>query len=132
MVVFTDSKPDKSQYRKFKIKTVEGINDIGMIREVLTRRFRNDWPKPQIILIDGGKAHLNVAEKVIAEAKLDIPIVAVAKGPTRKKLDLYYTRNAHRHFETISDLSLLEKIRNEAHRFAIAYHRKRRRAEWLK
>jgi len=131
MIVFKDKKPDKSQYRKFKIKTVEGINDIEMIREVLTRRLKNDWPKPDLILIDGGKGHLNVAEKILNEFKLEIPIVAIAKGPTRKKLDLYYTKNSHKYFEIISDLVLLEKIRNEAHRFAITYHRKLRRKNWL-
>jgi len=132
MVVFTSKKPDKSQYRKFKIKTVPGINDVGMIREVLTRRLKNDWPLPNLILIDGGKGHLNAAENILKEFKWDIPVAALAKGPTRKKMDLYYTKNAHQCFEIISDIVLLEKIRNEAHRFAIAYHRKRRRSEWLK
>lgn len=132
MIVFTNKKPDKSQYRKFKIKTVEGINDIGMIREVLTRRFKNDWPKPNLLLIDGGKAHLNAAENILKEFKLDIPVVSIAKGPTRKKLDIYYTKNAHQYFDIISDLSLLEKVRNEAHRFAIAYHRKLRKMHWIK
>jgi excinuclease ABC subunit C len=132
MIVFTDNKPDKSQYRRFKIKTVSGIDDISMIKEILERRLKNDWPKPNLILIDGGKGHLNAAQFIINKLRLDIPVVAVAKGPTRKKLDLYYTKNVHRHFEIISDIILLEKIRNEAHRFSIAYHRKRRRLEWLK
>jgi excinuclease ABC subunit C len=131
MVVFVDRKPDKSQYRKFKIKTVLGINDVAMIREVLTRRLKNDWPLPKVILIDGGKGHLNTAENVLKDFKLDIPVVAIAKGPTRKKLDLYYTKNAHQHFEIVSDIVLLEKIRNEAHRFAIAYHRNLRQRKWL-
>jgi len=131
MVVFADKKPDKSQYRKFKIKTVPGINDVGMIREVLTRRFKNDWPLPKIILIDGGKGHLNAAENVVKDFELDIPVVALAKGPTRKKLDLHYTKTAHQYFEIISDIVLLERIRNEAHRFAIAYHRNLRRRTWM-
>jgi len=144
MVVFTNKKADKSQYRRFKIKTISGINDIAMMKEVLTRRIKRtfatyelrlatkkDWPKPNLILIDGGKVHLNMAEKLLRDAGWDVPIAAIAKGPTRKKLDLYYTKNAHRHFEIISDIVLLEKIRNEAHRFAIAYHRKLRRRNWI-
>lgn len=143
MVVFINGKPDKSQYRRFKIKAVSGINDIKMIKEVLERRFKrkttnyesritnHEWPKPNLIILDGGKTHLNMAEKILNDNSWDIPIVAIAKGPTRKKLDLYYTKNAHEYFGIISDLTLLEKIRNEAHRFAIAYHRKLRRSEWL-
>jgi len=104
---------------------------VGMVREVLTRRLKNDWPLPNVILIDGGKGHLNTAENILKEFKLDIPVVAIAKGPTRKKLDLYYTKNAHQHFEIVSDIVLLEKIRNEAHRFAIAYHRNLRQRKWL-
>jgi len=55
MVVFTNGKPDKNEYRKFKIKTISGIDDVGMMREVLYRRFNNNWPKPELILLDGGK-----------------------------------------------------------------------------
>jgi excinuclease ABC subunit C len=140
MVVFINGKPDKSQYRRFKIKTVAGINDIKMMQEVLGRRSKRSdkklgtgyWALPNLILIDGGKTHLNMAEKLLNDADWNIPIVAIAKGPTRKKLDLYYTKNAHGHFEIISDLTLLEKIRDEAHRFAIAYHRQLRRTKWMK
>lgn len=130
MVVFLNSKPDKSQYRKFKIKTVPGIDDVGMIKEILERRFRNDWPKPDLILIDGGKGHLNAALNVIIDYKLNIPAAAVAKGPTRKKLDIYYSKNATKYFNILGNTPLIEKIRNEAHWFAIAYHRKVRRKEW--
>ena len=161
MIVFSNNKPDKSQYRRFKIKTVAGTDDVGMMREILERRIKREklrkntyknssqqttkkltahglriatekWPKPDLIILDGGKGHLNMAEKLLRDTGWDIPIVAAAKGPTRKKLDLYYTKNAHCYFEIISDLTLLEKIRDEAHRFAIAYHRKRRRKEWIK
>jgi len=131
MVVFLDKKSVKSQYRKFKIRIVQGINDVGMMREVLSRRIRNNWPKPELVILDGGKGHLNMAEKLLRDAGWKAPIVAIAKGPTRKKLDLYYTKNANLYHEIIADLVLLEKIRNEAHRFAIAYHRKLRRKNWL-
>jgi len=114
-------KPNKSQYRKFKIKTVEGINDVAAMEEVLKRRFHNNWPKPNLIILDGGAGHLNMARKVLRIFHYDIPLLAVAKGPTRKKLDI-------RTFGRVPELSknILEQARDEAHRFAITYHRKLR------
>lgn len=130
MVVFSGSKPDKSQYRKFKIKTIEGSNDVGMMREVLIRRFKNDWAMPDLILLDGGKGHLNMAEKVLRERLgLDVAIVAIAKGPTRKKLEIRSTRSkttATEIMNFLNDKDLLKRIMDEAHRFAITYHRKLR------
>jgi len=130
MVVFAGSKPDKSQYRKFKIMTVAGIDDIGMMREMLQRRFQNDWPLPDLILADGGKGHLNMARNVVAEFGHDIPVVAVAKGPTRKKVDVYYNKEAQIFHDIVGNTKLVERIRNEAHRFAISYHKKLRRKNW--
>ncbi|MCX5726842.1 MAG: GIY-YIG nuclease family protein [Candidatus Saganbacteria bacterium] len=141
MTVFQNNHPDKSQYRKFKIKTVSGIDDVAMMREVLYRRFGNDWAKPDLILLDGGKGHLNMAQSALNDLKLDIPVIAVAKGPTRKKLDIfqskflltYLGRNEEireKYNRILSDAKLLERIRNEAHRFAISYHKKLRRENW--
>jgi len=130
MVVFAGSKPDKSQYRKFRIMTARGIDDVGMMREVLRRRFKNDWPLPDLIFVDGGKGHLNMAQNVVSEYGHDIPVVAVAKGPTRKKADMYYNKEAVVFQNIISDQRLVERIRNEAHRFAISYHKKLRRKNW--
>ncbi len=130
MVVFAGRKPDKSQYRKFRIMTIDGIDDVGMMREMLKRRFQNDWPLPDLIFVDGGKGHLNMAENVIAQFGYNIPVVAVAKGPTRKKLDMYYNKEALIFQNIISDAKLVERIRNEAHRFAISYHKKLRRKNW--
>ena len=141
MVVFSGNTPDKSQYRKFKIKTVSGIDDVGMMREILYRRFNNNWSKPDLMILDGGKGHLNMAQKVIGDLKLRIPIIAVAKGPTRKKLDVYQSKflltflgkneELRKNYSNIlSDIKLLERIRNEAHRFAISYHKKLRRKNW--
>jgi excinuclease ABC subunit C len=130
MVVSSGNKLEKSQYRKFKIKTVAGIDDVGMMREVLRRRFQNDWPLPDLIFVDGGKGHLNMAENVVAEFGYDIPVVAVAKGPTRKKVDVYYSKEALAYREIISNNKLVERIREEAHRFAISYHKKLRRKNW--
>jgi excinuclease ABC subunit C len=166
MVVFVGNKPDKSQYRKFKILTVKGVDDVGMMREILVRRFtryqnylnnikstntskksngrllkkkyekyfgtgfQNNWPLPDLIFVDGGKGHLNMAQNVVAEFGYSIPVVAVAKGPTRKKLDVYYNKEALVFQNIVSDKKLVEKIRNEAHRFAIGYHKKLRRKNW--
>ncbi|MDP1845559.1 MAG: GIY-YIG nuclease family protein [Candidatus Moranbacteria bacterium] len=141
MVVFTNGKEDKNEYRKFKIKTVSGIDDVAMMREVLYRRFKNNWARPDLILLDGGKGHLNMAQSVLKDFKMDIPVIAVAKGPTRKKLDVYQSkflltylgRNEQireKYNRILSDEKLLERIRNEAHRFAISYHKKLRRENW--
>lgn len=121
MVVFANNKPDKSEYRKFKIKTVNTTNDVGMIREILIRRFQHKgWVLPDLIIIDGGRAHYNIAKTVFKKYNLNIPVLAVAKGPKRNKLDLYYDRIMN------IDSKLIEQIRDEAHRFAIQYHRKLR------
>ncbi len=141
MVVFLGNKPDKNEYRKFKIKTVSGIDDVAMMREVLMRRFRNNWQKPDLMILDGGKGHLNMAQRITEELKLEISIIAVAKGPTRKKLDIYQSkflltylgRNEEireKYNRILSDANLLERIRDEAHRFAISYHKKLRNKIW--
>jgi excinuclease ABC subunit C len=141
MVVFANGKADKKEYRKFKIKTVSGIDDVAMMREVLIRRFGNNWPKPDLIFLDGGKGHLNMAQRIIETSKLEIPIIAVAKGPTRKKLDIYQSkflltylgRNKEireKYNRILSDNKLIERIRSEAHRFAISYHKKLRGKNW--
>ena len=128
MVVFDNTdreiKPNKDQYRKFRIKTVEGANDVGMMEEVLMRRFRNNWKLPNLIILDGGRGHLNMARRVLRIYHLDIPLLSVAKGPTRKKLDFYS-------FGTLPklDKNIIEQIRDEAHRFAVVYHRKLRGKE---
>ncbi len=122
MVVFTGGRPDKAEYKKFKIRMAKGINDIAMLEEVLTRRFKHkEWKTPDIILIDGGLGQLNAAKKVLKAYNLNIPIVAMAKGPTRKKADLRY-------FGAVPevDLDILKQARDEAHRFAISFHRKLR------
>jgi excinuclease ABC subunit C len=128
MIVFQNNEPDKSQYRKFKIKTIVGADDVGMMREVLLRRFKNDWPMPDLILLDGGQGHLNMAQKLLLELGLDIPLVAVAKGKTRKNLELRITNYelGDRIKNILKDKNLVKQIMDEAHRFAIGYHRKLR------
>lgn len=134
MAVFLDGEIAKDEYRKFKIKTVKNTNDVGMLREVLKRRFRNDWPLPDLILMDGGRGQVNIAQKVLNKYKLNIPVIGAAKGPTRKKLDLYFSdENIIRDLaENIIEIGsrpyiinrkLISHIMAEAHRFAISYHR---------
>lgn len=130
MVVFDNSDgeigPNRSQYRKFRIKTVTGANDVASMREVLLRRLNNRWPEPDLIVLDGGRGHLNMARQVLKGFQREIPLLAVAKGPTRKKLDRYA-------FGSVPEISdkLLEQIREEAHRFAITYHKKVRRESFM-
>ena len=130
MVVFDNSegeiKSNKSQYRKFKIKTIEGTNDVGAMEEILARRFKNNWPRPNLIILDGGSGHLNMARKVVRNYKIEIPLLAVAKGLDRKKLDV-------RSFGTIPEIpkNIIEQVRDEAHRFAIKYHRNLRKNNLL-
>ncbi|MFA5777748.1 MAG: GIY-YIG nuclease family protein [Parcubacteria group bacterium] len=139
MVVFKNNEPDKSQYRKFKIKTVSSADDVGMMKEVLMRRFNNNWPKPDLILLDGGQGHLSMYDKLARELKLEIPVIAVAKGPTRKISNFQFliskqfpiSKFSNDLKNIINDKNLLGRITSEAHRFAIAYHKKVRRKSFI-
>jgi len=132
MVVFFDGKPDKDEYRKFKIRTVMKPDDVGMLKEVLSRRFKSAslsginlqknkrWALPNLILVDGGKGQVNVVNSVLAECGLRVPVVGVAKGSKRKRNDV--VGKVPRGIEK----KLLIQVRDEAHRFAISYHKKLR------
>lgn len=125
MVVFTDGQPDKSEYRKFKIRQVSGTNDVEMIREIVERRFNHpEWTMPDLIVIDGGIGHKNATELALREHGLKIPIVSIAKGPTRKGEKLFFMQK--RGF-LYPDIDFIKKMRDEAHRFAITFHRSLRR-----
>ncbi|MDH4358846.1 MAG: GIY-YIG nuclease family protein [Candidatus Berkelbacteria bacterium] len=117
MVVFIDGMSEKSEYRKFKIKWVKGANDVAMMKEVLIRRFHNDWPHPDLILIDGGRGQVNAAVSVLKNLGLDIPVIGLAKGPDRKKDELITSRTLPR-----QDISLFKEVRDESHRFAKGYY----------
>jgi excinuclease ABC subunit C len=130
MVVFEDGKPNKNEYRKFKIKSVSGPNDVGMLTEMLERRFRHSspegrtgdrWPLPDLVLIDGGMPQANAAYRVVRAARLKVPVVGLAKGPERKRNDIIgaVPKNV--------SLTTLIQVRDEAHRFAISYHKALRR-----
>lgn len=134
MVVFENAEPNKNEYRKFRIKTVTGINDTSMLAEVLFRRFQHpEWPQPDLLFLDGGSGQLNLAKKILEELKLKISLVAVAKGPTRKKLDLRISIiKLNREIkEILSNKLLIRRIMDEAHRFALAYHKKLRKKNFF-
>ncbi len=128
MVVFVNGVPDKSAYRSFKIKAVEGINDIAAMREVLARRMTHlhEWGVPNLIVVDGGKGHLAMAEDLWCKLGVQIPVIAVSKGPTRKRVDIHKSAAYPVRDTLIADVTLVEHLREEAHRFAIAYHKKLR------
>lgn len=122
MVVFVNGEPAKDQYRKFKIRTIMQSNDVGMLKEVLRRRFKHippagGWPLPSLILIDGGKPQVNAARMILGALRITIPVVGIAKGPTRKKNEFIGAIP-----KGISEDTLIS-VRDEAHRFAIGYHR---------
>ncbi len=117
MVVFTGGEPDRNEYRKFRIRWITQSDDTGMLREVIGRRLGNDWPLPDLMLIDGGKGQVHAAETVLSEHGVRIPVVGIAKGPERKKNEFIGM------VPKWADEKVLIRIRDEAHRFAISYHR---------
>ncbi|MDZ4384901.1 MAG: UvrB/UvrC motif-containing protein, partial [Candidatus Moranbacteria bacterium] len=136
MIVFENGEPNKDEYRKFRIKTVEGANDVAMMAEVLLRRFKNAWRQPDLVLLDGGQGHLNMAQKLSHNLGLAIPLAAVAKGPTRKKIEVRTPSDPISGFskeaeEILHNDRLLKNIMDEAHRFAVTYHRKVRKSEFI-
>ncbi len=130
MVVFENGAPAKSEYRKFRIRTVVGSNDVASIAEMLTRRLRNPWRTPDLILIDGGLPQVHAAEQVIREREaihklpFPIPVIGIAKGQARKRNDLICSKNNLELVHLCEPYKdLLISVRDEAHRFAIKYHR---------
>ncbi len=129
---------DKSRYRKFRIKTVEGISDFDMLKEVLKRRLTRGkaneerWILPDLLFVDGGKGHLASALEVRLKLELTAeraPIGSVAKGPTRRRVDLYGTDFAKVPQVQTDEAwgTVAELLREEAHRFAIIYYRSQHR-----
>lgn len=138
MVVFNNGEPEKGEYRKFRIKT-DAEGDIAMLEEVLSRRAarmkgaKQSWPEPDLIIIDGGKAQLNVALKVLKTNDLDIPVLSVSKGEglrSAKAPDKIFFPEQDKPLElplASPALHIIKRVRDEAHRFAIGYHREVRR-----
>lgn len=129
-VVFVQGKPDKSQYKKFRIRMKNEPNDIAMLKEVLTRRLNHpEWIFPEVILIDGGKAQLNVA--IQAKSQNKIKIISIAKG--RDELFIEGQENPIPLKDLPQDVeNLIRHLDDEAHRFAISYHKTLRSKNLLK
>ncbi len=144
-VVFEDGVPNKDQYRRYKIRTVQGTNDFESMREVLSRRFAHaELELPDLIVIDGGKGQLGIATEVLREIGQEkIPVVGLAKARTDSDFKSSEVRGSEERFflpgrqnpvvfKTGSEaFRILVSIRDEAHRFAITYHRKLREASSL-
>ncbi|CDZ74979.1 UvrABC system protein C [Peptoniphilus sp. ING2-D1G] len=135
MVVFEDGMPKKSDYRKFKIKTVKGADDYGSLKEVLLRRFTRGIKEieskidssfsrlPDLIMMDGGKGQVNIAKEVIDELKLDIPVCGLVKDDFHNTRGIIYDNREFNLTINSSAFKMIFKIQEEAHRFAINYHR---------
>ena len=124
MSVLTKGLPDIDQYRRFRIKTVQGADDYSSLQEVLTRRFKNDWPLPDLIIIDGGKGQLSAALEVLNDLKVNTPLIALAKK--HEEIFLPDNKEPLRLSKDNKSLHLLQIARDEAHRFALKYHQKLR------
>ncbi len=144
MVVFEAGRPRPNEYRRFKIKTVEGPNDFASIQEMLRRRFRrqaqqneergeeieqevpleHDWAMPDLIIIDGGKGQLSAAMEVLQELHIDVPTTGLAKE--NEELFIPGSPDPIILPRTSQGLYMVQRIRDEAHRFGITYHRKLR------
>lgn len=131
MVVFENGKPKRSDYRKFKIKTVSGPDDYASMREVLTRRYShnaedkdNSFSKsPDLIMMDGGRGQVNIALKVLSELNLNIPVCGMVKDDNHNTRGLYYNGLEVPIDKRSEGFKLITRIQDEAHRFAIEYHR---------
>ncbi len=135
MVVFEKGKPKRSDYRKFRLKTVEGPNDYASMKEVLTRRFshglrdkedqlENSFTSfPDVIMMDGGKGQVNIAMEVLQELHLDIPVCGMVKDDRHRTRGLYFQNEEIPIDKHSEGFKLITRLQDEAHRFAIEYHK---------
>ena len=136
MVVYEKGKPKRNDYRKFKIKTVKGPDDYASMEEVLTRRFRRGLAEqesgeeeggfnrfPDLILMDGGKGQVHIAQQVLRELNLDIPVCGMVKDDSHRTRGLYYNDREISISHSSEGFKLVTRIQDEVHRFAIEYHR---------
>ncbi|MDD6073590.1 MAG: excinuclease ABC subunit UvrC [Otoolea sp.] len=151
MIVYEDGKPKRNDYRKFKIRTVQGPNDYASMREVLTRRFSHGLEEtkkleteggdlsfgsftrfPDLIMMDGGRGQVNIALEVLSELSLEIPVCGMVKDDNHRTRGLYY-QNVEIPIDRHSEgFQLITRIQDEAHRFAIEYHRSLRSKEQVR
>ena len=146
MVVYEDGKPKKNDYRKFRIKTVDGPNDYASMREVLTRRFTHGLEEqkkheqmlspssnsqsaekfarfPDLLLMDGGKGQVNIAEEVLLSLGISIPVCGMVKDDNHRTRGLFFQNEEIPISKSSEGFKLITRIQDEAHRFAIEYHR---------
>ena len=133
MVVFEKGKPLRSDYRKFKIKTVVGPNDYESMREVLIRRFTHGLTEteefssfskfPDVIMMDGGRGQVNIALEVLGELGLSIPVCGMVKDDHHRTRGLYYNNVEIPIDKGSEGFKLITRLQDEAHRFAIEFHR---------
>jgi len=121
MVVATLGRIDKSQYRKFKINNTGTNNDFERLREVIGRRFKQKWPIPSLLVIDGGRPQVKIISKTIKELSLNIPIIGIAKNPDRLIIN-YKNLPTLKPSQHNKGFNLIRQIRDESHRFARKYH----------
>lgn len=139
MVVYEYGKPKRNDYRKFKIKSVQGPDDYASMHEVLTRRFKHGLVEledasvvgkfsvfPDLILMDGGKGQVNIAENVLAELHLYIPVCGMVKDDKHRTRGLYFQNQEIEIDKNSECFRLITRVQDEAHRFAITYHRQLR------
>lgn len=139
MVVYERGRPKRNDYRKFRIKGIKGADDYGSMREVLTRRFTHGLREreenaelgkfttfPDLIMMDGGKGQVNVALQVLDELHLDIPVCGMVKDDHHRTRGLYYHNEEIPIDRSSEAFRLITRIQDEAHRFAIEYHRQLR------
>lgn len=129
MVVATNGRLDKREYRKFKIKLKDTPDDFYMLKEALTRRFFHEtkenlasWGRPDLVVVDGGKGQVGIALEVLNSLDLNIPVIGLAK---REELIVYYSDNEYHELKlerSSEAIKLLQRLRDESHRFARAYH----------
>ncbi len=141
MVVFIEGKPAKQLYRKFKIKTVKGANDVACLEEVIRRRLKRGfpparggtqgggskergWELPEVMVIDGGEPQVNRVQEILDELGVEVPIIGIAKGFDRKQDRLVFDQE-NRDLQRVvtRGKELFQRARDEAHRFAVKYHR---------
>lgn len=139
MVVYERGKPKRNDYRKFKIKGVQGADDYASMEEVLTRRFEHGMREqeegkdlggftafPDLLLMDGGKGQVNVALRVLKELCLDIPVCGMVKDDNHRTRGLYYQNEEIMIDKNSESFRMITRIQDEAHRFAITFHRQLR------
>ena len=148
MIVYEKGKPKRSDYRKFKLRTVTGPDDYASMYEVLTRRFTHGMREqeelegkelsneygsftrfPDLIMMDGGRGQVNIALKVLEELKLNIPVSGMVKDDNHRTRGLYYNNVEIPIDRSSEGFKLITRIQDEAHRFAIEYHRSLRTKE---